>query len=213
MATQTRLFLCRHASPDNPGGVFYGHLDGFGLGSAGIAEAHGLGQMLAPEPIRVIYTSPLQRARETAEIVARHLSPGLPLGVRPDLVETRFGLYIQGIRRPEVLWRRPLFFVHYLAPGLLPADEPVGVLAARVGRACAEALAACRGEAAALVSHADPIKAFWNAHLGRPEWRFHQLRVDKGCCLELTYVDDHLDGVTYHPPRRADGDSNVIVPV
>jgi broad specificity phosphatase PhoE len=203
MAQRTTLFLCRHASPHNPEGVFYGHLDGFGLSPVGIEEAHGLGELLGAREVGGIWTSPLLRARETAAVIAGHLRREVPVAVDEDLVETRFGRYIQGVRRREVILRRPLFFVHYLRPGLLPQDEEVGALAARVGRACLAAVAACRGGTAALVSHADPIKALWNRHLGRADWRFHHLRVDRGSALELDYLGDRLEAVAYHPPRRA----------
>ncbi len=195
----TRIFLARHASPHNPDGVFYGHLPGFGLSEAGRAEATALGRLLAPEPIRRIYTSPLQRAQETAALAAAEL-PGQPsIEVREDLIETRMGIYIQGVRRPEVLIRRPLFLIHLLRPGRLSIDEPVAAMAERVERICVEAREVCRGEAALLVSHADPIKAVWNRALGRADWRLHGLRVPKASFLELMYEGDVLASITPHP--------------
>ena len=65
---------------------------------------------------------------------------------------------------------------------------------------CLEAVAACRGQAAVLVSHADPIKAVWNVYLGRADWRFHFLELAKGGFLELVYDDDRLVTVHAHGP-------------
>jgi broad specificity phosphatase PhoE len=201
----TRVYLCRHAEPDNPSGVFYGHLPGFGLGELGRRQARGMSEFLAGAGITRAYTSPLLRARETAAIICGGLPTRPQPEVREDLLETAFGRYIQGIRRPEVVYRRPLFFLHLLFPGLLPGDETVAAMAARVGRVVEDAAAAVPGGAALLVSHADPIKAYWNTFLGRSERRFHLLKVAKGSCLELAMADGRLTKVTYHPPRFQSG--------
>jgi broad specificity phosphatase PhoE len=195
---QTTIFLCRHASPENPGGVFYGHLPGFGLGEAGRRQALGLGSFLAAYPIRKIYSSPLERAMETAQLASSRLPGQVELEVREDLVEAEWGKYLQGVPQAQAVYRRPLLFFHAVVPGFLAMDETVPTMADRVGRVCDEALKACRGEAAAIVSHADPIKAFWNQHLGRAHWRFHFLELPKGGFVELTYRGDELARITPH---------------
>src|ERR1039458_5450147 len=70
---RTRLYLVRHCDVANPRGVLYGYLPGFGLSEKGLAQAESLGQRLGGQPIRVIRTSPLERARQTTSIIARHL--------------------------------------------------------------------------------------------------------------------------------------------
>jgi broad specificity phosphatase PhoE len=202
MPETTRVLLSRHAHPLNPERVFYGHLPGFGLSPLGVAQAHAIGEFAATLPVRRIYTSPLQRARETADLVASHLPAGVPVEVREELVETRFGKYIQGVRQAEVMIRRPLWWVHMVRPGTLEVDETVEAMAARVEGVVREAAAACEGAAAMVVSHADPIKAFWNRHLGRADWRFHFLRLAKGGLLDLGFDGDRLARVDYHPPLQ-----------
>ncbi|MDP9326097.1 MAG: histidine phosphatase family protein [Candidatus Dormibacteraeota bacterium] len=200
MPETSRIFLCRHAAPANPTGVFYGHLPGFGLGKTGRRQALGLGRFLAAYPVCKIFTSPLDRARETAELVASRLPRKVDIEVRNDLVEAEFGKYLQGVKRPEALFRRPLFLVHAVAPGALPFDEKVAQMAERVGRVVREALETCRGQAAAIVSHADPIKALWNQELGRADWRFHFLDLPKGGFIELQYEGDELARIIPHGP-------------
>jgi broad specificity phosphatase PhoE len=200
MPTTTRVFLCRHAAPHNPEGVFYGHLPGFGLGPTGRRQAAGLGSFLLAYNVCKIYTSPLQRARETAELAASRQPNKVDIEVREELVEAEFGKYLQGVRRPEALYRRPLFLVHAVAPGALPFDEPVSEMAERVGRVVSEARRECEGRAAVIVSHADPIKAFWNQQLSRAPWRFHFLELPKGGFLELEYHDEALVRLTPHGP-------------
>jgi broad specificity phosphatase PhoE len=200
MAVTTRIFLCRHAHPDNPGGVFYGHLPGFGLSSLGVRQALGLGDHLSHYPVRRIYASPLQRAQETASLAASRLGHEVPIETRDALVEAAFGKYLQGVPQRRAVIVRPLFWVHVVRPGALSFDESVPDLAARIDTVLREALEACRGEAAAVVSHADPVKAFWNQFLGLPDWRFHLLKLPKGGFLELVYEGDSLVVIHPHSP-------------
>lgn len=200
MPATTTIFLCRHAHPGNPDKVFYGHLDGFGLDALGRRQALGLGDFLRDKPVRGFFVSPLQRARETASLAASRLGRDVPEEIRPDLVEAHFGKYVQGIPQNQVVWRRPGFLVHVLRPGLLPGDESVPQMAARVRSVIDEARSAYGGEASVLVSHADPIKAFWNEHLGRAAFRLHLLPLEKGGFLELTYEGDQLRRLVPHGP-------------
>ena len=181
----------------------YGHLPGFGLSASGKEQALRLGEFLRGYPVRAAYASPLERAQETARLAVSRLERPIPIETRDDLLEAEFGKYIEGVRRWQVPFRRPLFFVHAVSPGALSFDESVPAMAERVDRVCREALQACTGEAAMLVSHADPIKAFWNRFLRRPNPRFHMLKLDKGAFLELEYQGDTLTSITPHAPGRA----------
>jgi broad specificity phosphatase PhoE len=205
MAATTRIFLCRHAHPDNPDGVFYGHLPGFGLSARGVRQAIGLGDHLARYPVRRFYASPLQRAQETAQLAIGQMPEAVPLETREELVEAAFGRYLQGVKQGPAVVVRPLFWVHLASPGRLSIDETVTAMAARVQLVLAEALESCRGEAAAVISHADPIKAFWNRHIGRADWRFHFLGLAKGGFLELVYEAEELVVVHPHAPLEAAG--------
>src|SRR5258708_25040149 len=163
----------------------YGHLPGFGLSLSGRQQALRLGDFLRAYPVRAAYASPLERAQETARLAVSRLEPQPAVETGDDLVEAEFGKYIEGVKRWQVPFRRPLFFVHAVTPGALSFDETVPAMAEHVDRVCQEALHACAGDAAVLVSHADPIRAFWNRFLGRRNPRFHMLQLDKGAFLEL----------------------------
>jgi broad specificity phosphatase PhoE len=69
----TTLILIRHGKISFPEGTIAGRLSGIVLSSAGRAEVEELARALATVPIRAIYTSPQQRAQETADILADHL--------------------------------------------------------------------------------------------------------------------------------------------
>ena len=202
MQQRLRLYLVRHCDVANPHGVLYGYLPGFGLSAKGLSQAESLGQRLGGQPVRVIRTSPLERARQTTSIIARHLD-NPEVVVDDDLVEARFGLYLQGIRYAEVPWRRPLWWVHMVYPGLLRRDERVGAMAGRVERSLERLLESVGDGTGVCVSHGDPIQAFWITYLHRHPWALHHLQCAKGGLLALDYESGKLVKVTYVPPQVA----------
>ena len=196
----TRVHLARHCDVRNPAGVLYGHLPDFPLSELGVRQAHDLGRRLAVFGPRPIFASPLLRAQQTAEIVASHVGTS-SVTTSQDLIEARFGLYLQGVRPRDVPWRRPLWMVHMLWPGLLPNDESVRAMAARVERPIREILRVSPDSGGICVSHGDPIQAFWVRAARRPPWALHRLQCAKGGMLELQYGDGELATTTYIPPE------------
>ena len=71
----TTLYLMRHGEVHNPTKILYGRMSGFYLSDAGAEQARAAAKWLADKPIKAIYSSPMERARQTAAIVAqRHVS-------------------------------------------------------------------------------------------------------------------------------------------
>jgi broad specificity phosphatase PhoE len=120
----------------------------------------------------------------------------------PDLLEARFSLYLEGVPAKQIPWRRPLWWVHLVWPGLLGRDETVAGMAERIGRPLVRLLADFPGESGACVSHGDPIQAFWIRHRRRPVWAIHRLQCAKGGLLILDYDDGTLARITYMSPER-----------
>ena len=198
---RTTLHLVRHCDVYNPDGILYGHLPGFRLSEKGVRQAHALGERFAGRPVRQIYASPLERAQQTAHIIASYLD-NVPVVTTPELVEARFGLYLQGVRPKDVPWKRPLWFVHMAWPGLLPNDESVAAMAARVRAPMLRLLRDFPGDEGICVSHGDPIQAFWVEAEGRHAYALHRLQCAKGGVLTLQYDDDRLVSKDYRPPQE-----------
>ncbi|HLY66300.1 MAG TPA: histidine phosphatase family protein, partial [Chloroflexota bacterium] len=96
--------LARHAESEwNANGVYQGRLDP-GLSELGLRQAEGLRDRLATAELAAVYSSPLQRAWRTAEIVAG--THGLEPLARPELTDVDHGEW-SGMPRTEVADRWP----------------------------------------------------------------------------------------------------------
>jgi len=85
----TEFWLVRHGQTDwNVGGRWQGKSDTM-LNDTGIAQAQALAKILDGQSFAAIYASPLQRAYQTAQVLAEQLH--LPVKTDADLVEASHG--------------------------------------------------------------------------------------------------------------------------
>jgi broad specificity phosphatase PhoE len=114
----------RHAQVWNPEGVVYARLPGFHLSDAGRADAAQLAASLAAATIAAVYASPLERAGETAAILAE--PHGLQVTVDDRLVEWAFWVRWQGMPWSRIRERDPELLDRYAADPASPSfDEPL----------------------------------------------------------------------------------------
>src|ERR1700674_4516541 len=85
----TVFHLLRHGEHGLLGRVLAGRMPGVGLSERGRAEIAAVAERLAGDKVAALYASPLQRTRESAEIIAERL--GLEIEFRDDLIELDFG--------------------------------------------------------------------------------------------------------------------------
>jgi broad specificity phosphatase PhoE len=116
---QQEMILIRHGqSTANASGVWQGQLD-FPLSEEGRRQATDTGRALRGRRISGIYSSPLSRAFETAEIIAREA--GFRRGVVPvPGITERHGGILQGYTWGEQEARNPEFAEQFLS---LPEEE------------------------------------------------------------------------------------------
>lgn len=198
----TRVYLVRHADVENPRKVLYGHLSGFPLSERGRGQAIELGKRLRDRGIGRILHSPLERAVETARLIAEQLPEPVPLISEPALLEAEFGRYLQGVPYWQIPVRRPLWLVHKARRGLLPGDEAIDQLGGRVVEVVRREAREHPEEVSALVSHADPLQAAWLLMDGRPrtERELYRKPVDRAGLLEVDVEAGEILAVNYVAP-------------
>jgi 2,3-bisphosphoglycerate-dependent phosphoglycerate mutase len=153
----TTILLARHGETDwNRENRFQGHADP-PLNETGRAQAAELAAALANAPIAAVYSSPLRRAFETAQIV------GAPHGLQPvpvdALREVDVGSW-QGLTRAEIEERFPEQFARWLDYEQGWEDgESYDEMGQRVLAALLELAAAHEDERILVVSHGGPVRA------------------------------------------------------
>jgi broad specificity phosphatase PhoE len=153
----TTILLARHGETDwNREGRFQGHADP-PLNRTGRAQAVDLSVALMAEQLAAVYSSPLRRALETAEVLAA--SHGLEPVPVDELREVDVGSW-SGLTRAEVEERFPAQFARWLDYGQGWED---GETYEEMGRRAVDALlrlaAAHDGERVLAVTHGGPIRA------------------------------------------------------
>ena len=160
------------------------------LTGLGEKQAAAAAARLAGRKVDAIVSSPLRRARQTADAVAA--ATGVPVSVEDGLMEVDFGEW-EGLTFAEARERWPEEMTAWLAdPSLAPpGGESFDGAAARVGPALDRVLAAHPAESVVVVSHVTPIKTvICRAMLAPPAamFRFH---LD---LASLTEIDWFADG-------------------
>ncbi len=166
------LILVRHASHGLLNRVLAGRMPGVALSDAGRAEAEALAGALAAAPVTAVWTSPVQRAVETATpIAAVH---GLVPTVEPGLEELDCG---EWTGQPFAALQGPAWdaWNRDRAMAAPPGGETMLAVQAR---AAAVLHRAGDGEGTVvLVSHQDVIKALLAHVLGMPLDLLHRFDV------------------------------------
>jgi probable phosphoglycerate mutase len=152
----TLALLIRHGHTDAIGRRLVGRLPGVHLSSAGRTQADDLPLRVAGERLAAVYSSPRERAIETAGPLAKF--HGLDVQVRKDLDEVDFGAWT-GMTFTELAaleaWR---VFNSSRAAAVVPDGESAPAVQVRIMAALGAIRSRHPGETVALVSHADVIR-------------------------------------------------------
>ncbi|MFT5222515.1 MAG: putative phosphomutase (TIGR03848 family) [Glaciecola sp.] len=170
------VLLVRHATTPTTGTRLYGRKRGVHINDAGIAQAEAAAAHLADTKLAAVYTSPMERARETAAIVAR--PHGIKPKVRAGLNEVDYGDWTD--KTLVSLRKRKEWSVIQQTPSRFsfPGGESLLHASSRIAGAV-EALAAAHKpkDTFVVVSHADLIRMLIAHFSGTPLDMFQRLMV------------------------------------
>lgn len=184
----TTVLLIRHAAHGHLGAVLSGRSPGIPLSDIGREQAASLAASLAGVPLVRLLTSPVQRARETAQAIAVS-HPNLAAEVDPGFDEIDFGEWTgRGFAELEndPAWRR---WNSERALARPPGGESMAEAQRRAWQALNAAAARHSGETIAIVSHCDIIRALVAQVLALPLDAVHRFDVDPASVSRLVIGD------------------------
>jgi broad specificity phosphatase PhoE len=202
----TTLFLVRHGRTGwNKEQIFRGTKD-VPLDAVGKQEALLVGERLKGEGIDAVFSSPLSRAKETAEAVARFHN--VAVQVMAGLNDLNFGEW-EGLPLEDVKERYPDLYQQWLHEPhrvIFPGGEGLAAVSSRAVEAVEYIINRHPEEAVALVSHRVVLKTLICALLGLDNSHFWNIGQDTAAVNCFRYRDDtwvvallndtcHLQGV------------------
>jgi probable phosphoglycerate mutase len=197
------LLLIRHGENDFvKTGKLPGQTAGIHLNERGQKQARALGEALKDVPLKAIYSSPLERAMETAAPIAA--ARKLEILQEPDLKDTDVGSW-QG-KSLKMLRLTKVWSIVQNAPSRFrfPQGESFVESQARYVGALERIIRKHNKpkDIVAVVFHADPIKLAVSHFLGLPLDHFQRLSFDTGSLTAL-YVSEsgaNLSKLNQRPP-------------
>jgi probable phosphoglycerate mutase len=192
------LILIRHGeSTANASGVWQGQLD-FPLSDRGREQARLAGRALAGTPVHGLYASPLLRAFETAELLAREAGFDVEAVPLDGLKERRGGL-LEGTTADERMDRDPALMRKWLSLpeeagwDLVGAETDEEVLG-RFEAAIADAMGRHGpGERVIVVSHGGAMRAYLRDRFG-PDVLSGRLRAQNASITRVAWDAEDPDG-------------------
>lgn len=184
----TTFYLIRHGACDGLGEMIWGRTPGICLNAEGKAQAQRLAADFTHVQLDAIYSSPLERARETAEAIAR----AAKLEVKESLAfnEIDFGEWsaqsLATLDRDE-RWHR---FNTQRSTTRIPGGESMLEVQARAVFELERLSQHHAGGRVVIVSHADVIKSVLGYIGGTPVDRLQEIEIWP-CSVSIVALDEH----------------------
>lgn len=184
-----RLYLIRHARVEGVTDArLIGHTD-TPLSVRGIQQSLNLAEALASKRLSAVYSSDLQRARATAEVIAkRH---GLTVKENPDWREIHMGQW-EGLTMGQIHDASPELVTQLFADPLsfqYPGGESFATFTARIQNALEDLLSTHANSEVALVTHGGVCRVIIATALDIPPRNWLRLAQDYACLNVLDWYD------------------------
>lgn len=181
----TLVLLVRHGTTPSTGKVLPGRAPGLHLADAGRAQAAGVAERLTGRKVAAVYSSPLERTRETAAPIAATL--GLRVKVERGLIECDFGEWTGAELKKLMKLPEWATVQRYPSGFRFPGGESFVGMQARMVTTLGALAAAHPGETVVAVSHADPIKAAVADALGSHLDLFQRIAISPCSVTAISY--------------------------
>ena len=185
----TTFFLIRHASCSGLGQTLWGRTPGVCLNETGKLEAQRLAERFRGMTLEAIYSSPLERALETAETIARTMK--LEVNRNPAFDEIDFGDWtgksFETLSSDEV-WRR---FNSVRSATRIPGGESFLEVQTRVVTELDKLSSQHNNARVAIVSHADVIKAAVGYFTATPIDLLQRIEISP-CSVSVVVIDKDI---------------------
>jgi probable phosphoglycerate mutase len=193
MTAPTRICVTRHGETDwNVAGILQGWLD-VALNERGREQARALAAAFAATGFTSVYTSPLRRSLETAEIIADRLRLARPV-CHDGLKERNFGV-VQGIPKAELADADPVLLQHILKrdPSCsFEQGEGMDEFATRVVACVADIAARDAGGCVLAVTHGWTFDVVTRQARGLPRNTILHVKPKNGECLWLAATAESM---------------------
>lgn len=201
-----RLFVVRHGETDWSRQHRFAGWSDIPLSEAGRGQCEAVAEALATTTVTAVWGSPLERARLSAEIIAKphHLA----VTAEPHFREMGFGQW-EGLTRGEAAARFPRQWeVWRAAPARFaaPGGEALPEVAERVARGLDALKAANEGGTVILVTHAIVVRLIVLAALGLGPDRLWTVDAAPAGISELEYGEDWVTVHRMNTVGHLDGD-------
>ncbi len=186
--TATYLLLVRHGENEwVTSGRLAGRSPGVHLNEKGQAQAQALVGLLAGQPIRAIYSSPLERCLETAQPLASALE--LPVCEDAGIIEVDYGDWTAA--ELKELNKQPAWQLvqHYPSLFRFPGGETLREVQQRVVGTVERLAAAHPNQTIVLFSHGDVIRTILAHFAGTPLDLFQRIQIGTASLSTLAIFD------------------------
>ena len=184
----TTFLLIRHGAHVVGGGTIAGRSGEAVLSDAGIAQAARMAERVANVPLAAIYASPVVRTQQTARALADRV--GLPVQTADELAEIDYGNWtgrtLEELRTID-RWRH---WNTFRSGARVPGGERMLEVQSRAVHLMLDLRARHDGQAVALVSHGDVIKAALAHFLGTPLDLFQRIEISL-TSVSVVAIGDH----------------------
>lgn len=198
----TRLFFVRHGVTEQTGKVLYGRTKGLDLSDEGREQAELLARHLSNIDIHEVFSSPLERAFQTAEAIAQ--PRGLDVTVRDELVDTHVGAWTNmtladcsNSKDWKIVQEHPAQFTF---PG---GESFIGVLE-RMESVVRVIVEYNSGKNVVIVCHRDPIILLLASYLGVHMDLFQRIPCTPASVSEVRFINGvaHVESINVVPTLR-----------